>query len=487
MHHDEQDKAQVLPIENFDVALEPDEERGWFNAALPVYSEDQEPTKTTFQILDNGDLAEQIIDEETGIPVFLISQKGTGKLSKAYEVTVAGKKYIPLDNSLVTRKIILFPRSAGVYRGYKDLHDDIRKFIHKYADLSPFFLELAVHYVMLTWVFDTASTVSYLGIYSSEKGVGKTRIAKTIGTLCYKPIISTGSPTPAVIYRMMESVRGTMVLNEFDFDNSDLSSEIIKILNNGYEKGMSVLRIQIKGSEVEAFDAFSPKIFTYRKKKKDEAFESRLITINVEETTREDIPIELPSSFENEAAFIRSKLLTYRFQKYYSMPSVNSDRLKGLNRRLRQTLLPILRVVEDEVFLSELLAFATEHQNVMKTELASSWMAETVRTLVAMTTTMLVITPKNFAEQLTLNNVFGDGSVITPKRAGSIARNDLGFRSVRITSGTSKGQYGVLLDKERLMNLCNKYEIEIPPESSLSSRPSPTSDQVSEHGEGSEG
>lgn len=64
------------------------------------------------------------------------------------------------------------------------------------------------------------------------------------------------------------------------------------------------------------------KIFAYRKKKRDQAFESRLITIPTEETTREDIPITLPKEFEERASKLRNKLLMFRFKKL--QPKANS-------------------------------------------------------------------------------------------------------------------------------------------------------------------
>jgi len=448
----------------------------------------EKPNEATFLILENGSLAEEIVDVQTGMPWFLVYDQTTTQTRLVHQLVVRGKTFVPLHDDLVTKSVVRFPSQISDYGNFQELYNEVRQFIYRYADMSPFFLQLATYYVFLTWLFDTTSTITYLGIFSPEKGAGKTRIAKTIGALCYKPILTTGSITPPVIFRLLEKVRGTLVLNEFDFDNSDLSSEVIKILNNGYETEMSVLRIQINGDSVQAFDAYGPKIFTYRRKKKDEAFESRMVTIPAEETTREDIPIELPRTFWHEALMIRNKLLLYRFQNHGAQPTVDTARLIGLNRRLRQTLYPLLRVIPDQVFLDKLIKFAKEYQETERADREASWVANALRVLVNLTLSPETITVQQFAKQLTSANVYESSKeeTVTARKAGSIVRNHLKLTTKRISAGPSKGQYEVVIDAPKVLNLCEKYGVEIPAESSLHSPSSPSSGQASERSDGSE-
>jgi hypothetical protein len=437
-------------------------------------------TYCSFIKLDDGLLAEQIVNPDPAFAVF-DPKKDTFIIQPTVQI---GNKYLyPLDGDLVTKGVIRFSRKPEEYGDTETLRQEIKKFIHRYVDIHSFYEELASYYVLLTWLFDKNSAITYLGIFG-EFGSGKTRAAQTIGSLCYKPVFVSGAITCAPIYRILELARGTLVINEFDFNNSDMGIELIKILNNGFERGMSVLRAKRDTGDVEAFDAFSPKIFTYRKKKNDQAFESRLITIPIEETTREDIPILLPQSFEEEAASIRDKLLLFRFRNFDKKSAVDLSIFNGIERRMRQTLYPLLTVIDDKKFLQTLTGFLNDIQEQQRVDRGMSWVAEHLQNLVNLTCEdKKDITCQQLADKYNL----GDFKYkITAKKAGSIIRNDFKLKTERITSGENKGQTRIVLNAEKIKALCLRFSVDIPKESSLSSPSSPQVQPQSEDSEDSE-
>lgn len=438
-------------------------------------------TYRSFIKLEDGRVAEQICNPD---PAFVVYDPKIDQFTFQPTVQI-GKKYLyPLEGDLVMKKVILFPRKPEEYTDTETLRQEIKQFINRYVDIHSFYEEIASYYVLLTWLFDKNTAITYLGIFG-DFGSGKTRAALTIGTLCYKPALVSGSLTCAPIYRILEESRGTLIINEFDFKESDLGSELIKILNNGYERGMHVLRTKSDTGATEAFDAFSPKIFTYRKKKKDSAFESRLITIPIEETTREDIPVLLPLSFEEEAANIRDKLLLFRFRNYHKQIEVDQSIFIGLERRLRQTLYPLLTVIDDPVFLQRLKSFTHDLQNQQRIDRSMSWVGEHLQNLVTITCTQSSdITLQQLAEQYNEGKELKEK--ITAKKAGSIIRNEFKLKTERITSGEKKGQYRIVLHAEKIQALCLRFNVEIPKQSSLCS-PSSLQDQpLSEDSELSE-
>ncbi len=439
-------------------------------------------TYSSFVLLEDGKLAEEIINPD---PAFAIYNPTTDTIEIKPTVQV-GKRYIyPLEGDLITKKVILFPENAEEYQDIEVLRQSIEVFIHKYVDIHPFYQTLASYYVLLTWLFDKNTVITYLGIFG-DYGSGKTRAAQIIGSLCYKPAFVSGALTCAPIYRLMEQARGTLVINEFDFDNSDMGIEMIKILNNGFEKGLKVLRVKSETGEVEAFDAFSPKVFTYRKKKNDQAFESRLITIPMEETQREDIPIILPLDYEQEALVLRNKLLMFRFRNYHKQVEVNQSIFQGIERRLRQTLYPLLTVIDDKVFLKTLGQFINDYQQQQQMDRGMSWVAEYLQALVVLTCTESEITLKALADEY--NEGRNEKDKVTPRKAGHAIRNELKLKTERITSGENKGQYRIKLDSEKILALCFRFGVDVPKESSLHSPRSPQNQdqsEGSEHGEGS--
>ena len=438
-------------------------------------------TYSSFVVLENGKLAEEVVNPD---PAFVIYDPKTNTVAVQPTVQI-NKQYIyPLDGDLVTKHVILFPQRAEEYEDIENLREEIAAFIHTYVDIHSFYEKLASYYVLLTWLFDKNTVITYLGIFG-DYGSGKTRAAQIIGSLCYKPAFVSGALTCAPIYRLMEQARGTLVINEFDFDNSDMGIEMIKILNNGFEKGLKVLRVKNETGEIEAFDAFSPKVFTYRKKKNDQAFESRLITIPMEETKREDISIILPLEYEQEAAQIRNKLLMFRFRNYHKQVEVDQSIFQGIERRLRQTLYPLLTVIDDKVFLKTLGQFINDYQQQQQTDRGMSWIAEYLQALIALTCAESEITLKALAD--IYNEGKNEKDKVTPRKAGHAIRNELKLKTERITSGENKGQYKIKLDSEKIQGLCFRFGVEVPKESSLHSLRSPQNQDQSEGSEHSEG
>lgn len=435
---------------------------------------------SSFVLLDDGKLSEEIVNPD---PVFIVYDPKTDKTEMRPTVQVNGKYVYPFEGDLVTKKVILFPQKVEEYQDLETLRLDIRQFIHKYVDIHPFYEDLASYYILLTWLFDKNTAITYLGIFG-DYGTGKTRAAQTIGSLCYKPAFVSGAITCAPIYRLLEQARGTLIINEFDFKDSELGSELIKILNNGFEKNMHVLRANKDNGQVEAFDAFSPKIFTYRKKKSDLAFESRLVTIPIEETKREDIPIILPASFEAEAILLRNKLLLFRFRNYHKKIEADTSIFIGIERRLRQTLYPLLTVIDDTSFLKRLTVFINDLQTQQCTDRGLSWVAEYLQCLVTLLAKNEVITVNDLTEAVNINKEQKDK--VTPRKVSNMVRSELKFKTERLTSGNKKGQAQIKIDYEKLKALCLRFGVDMPEQSSPRSPSSPRDQPQSEVSEDSE-
>ncbi|NIQ03929.1 MAG: hypothetical protein GWM98_29240, partial [Nitrospinaceae bacterium] len=104
--------------------------------------------------------------------------------------------------------------------------------------------------------------------------------------------------------------------------------EMVKILNNGNVKGFPVLRIEVSNNKEfnpRAFQVFGPKLVATRGNYEDRALESRFITEDMGQTRlREDIPINLPSQYKEEALRLRNKLLLFRFRNFGKKPLIGT-------------------------------------------------------------------------------------------------------------------------------------------------------------------
>lgn len=256
----------------------------------------------------------------------------------------------PSSNSIVRSNLVLFPSTAKEYGSEERLIEEIKQFVHRYLDLSPFFEQIVPYYVLFTWVYDKFNELPYLRAIG-DYGSGKSRFLKVIGSVCYKPIFANGATTVSPVFRLIDEFRGTLILDEADFAASDFSSEMIKILNSGHSRGMPVIRSEGKDDknyEPRAFNVYCPKIIATRGFYRDKALESRFI---VEEMgyrkLREDIPINLPSSFDSEALGIRNKLLMFRLKNYDKVTIKNELVDKTLEPRLNQIIVPLMSIISD--------------------------------------------------------------------------------------------------------------------------------------------
>ena len=173
--------------------------------------------------------------------------------------------------------------------------------------------------MLMTWGYDVFNELPYLRV-RGQYGSGKSRFLLTVGSLCFKPIFASGASTVSPIFRLIDQIGGTLVVDEADFWASDERAEITKILNNGNARGFPVLRSEVTPSKEfnpRAFNIFGPKLVATRHPFEDEALESRCLTeVLGGRPLRRDIPISLPRCFEEEAEALRNKLLMYRFRRF---------------------------------------------------------------------------------------------------------------------------------------------------------------------------
>jgi hypothetical protein len=257
---------------------------------------------------------------------------------------------------------------------------------------------------------------------------------------------------------MIELFKGTMIINELERVNTDMQSQLTIILNNGYEKGLSIGRVEgDKKKEPKVFDVYSPKIITSRKKFKDLALESRILTIPMAPTKRTDIAPLLDEYFWSEAERLRNKLLMYRFKNLPDIDLETKDpKLMGVEPRLRQTLLPILSVIKDPEVEKQFLEYASSFQENLRSDRGLELEGIVAIKLLELLSLNDQVTVKQVTEQV--NEELGDTKYKpSPQKVGRIIREDLGFKTER---GGQSGAYRVIPDEERISYIKERFGLE---------------------------
>lgn len=301
-------------------------------------------------VLGDGSIVEMVHRADEHRTLFCIFKDGEARYEP--NLLVKGERLVPYspNNNLITNEVVLLPSEPEEYESEDQLIVEIQAFLHRYVDVSPLFEKTAAYYVLFTWVYDSFNELPYLRL-RGDMGSGKTRFLLTAGSLCYKPIFASGASTVSPLFRILDSFRGTLIVDEGDFRFSDEKAEVVKILNNGNARGFPVLRSEsVRGREFDprAYSVFGPKLIATRGYFQDRALESRCLTEEMGgHRLREDIPINLTADWKVEARQLRNKLLTFRFRNF-GRRQVDPELVdRSIEPRLAQIFVPLLSVIED--------------------------------------------------------------------------------------------------------------------------------------------
>jgi len=356
------------------------------------------------------------------------------------------------------------------YDSEAKLIEEIRAFIHRYVDVSLLFEQIASYYVLFTWVYDAFNELPYLRL-RGDTGSGKTRCLLTVGSLCYKPIFASGASTVSPLFRILDSMRGTLIVDEGDFRFSDEKAELVKILNNGNGRGFPVLRSEsVSGREFSprAYTVFGPKLIATRGYFQDRALESRCLT---EETggrkLRDDIPINLTGDYKREALQLRNKLLMFRFRSFGKCQIDPALVDRSIEPRLAQIFVPLLSVIEDAGAREALRQVAREYHKELVADRGMDVEAQVLEIIqeLQLLNDGAGIAIKEIASRFIEQHGEDFERKVTPHWIGRIVRRKLQLRTERRREG-----YVIAVGEEsKLARLFEKYGIEGDPVNSVNS------------------
>jgi len=230
----------------------------------------------------------------------------------------------------------------------KELYDAMDTHLKKYLDAPDIDRQLFIYYILYSWFYLKTNTAPYLR-FLADTGNGKSRMQHVIGNLCFYPIKAGGASTPSGIMRIKEKWHGTLLIDEADLRESTTTNELIKYLNLGFEKGQYFIKTDKDNPrEQDIFDPFCPKVIAMRHPFQDNATEGRLLSFAPRETTRKDIPIILPTSYEREVDELRAKIALFVMQNWTSVDGetiIDLSELK-IESRLKQLAIPLSIVLQ---------------------------------------------------------------------------------------------------------------------------------------------
>ena len=403
-----------------------------------IINEEEEKSRIiASEILNDGTIIEMLFNSKKNETSLAICKNNEIKNIKSFESDGVILKPHPAGKDLLKHKVILFPSEAIEYGSQKELIQEIQEFIHKYLSVSLFFEKISSYYVLFSWIYDDFNELPYLrGL--GDYGTGKSRFLQVVGSICYRPIFASGATTVSPIFRILNDFRGTLILDEADFKFSDATTDIIKILNNGFMKGMPVLRSEgnnKKSFDVKAYNVFSPKMIASRMLYKDTALESRMITEDMNlNFPRKDVPYNIPDSFWDEALKIRNKLLMFRFRNIGKCKIKPELENREIEPRLNQIAVPLMSIIEDQEIIEEIQQYIKEYNEKIKTDRTLGYSYQILDAICELLDDGYIRpTIKQIAEKF--NEDLGYSETITPKKMGYLITKTLDLKTERTRDG----------------------------------------------------
>jgi putative DNA primase/helicase len=124
--------------------------------------------------------------------------------------------------------------------------------IRRYVVMPDHAIDAVALWIIHTYLIDFFEITPRLAITSPEKRCGKTTLRDVLSRLVYRPL-PTENATGSAIFRIIESARPTLLIDEADTFFGD-KDELRGILNSGHRRGGSVIRT--------VGDDFEPRVFS---------------------------------------------------------------------------------------------------------------------------------------------------------------------------------------------------------------------------------
>ncbi|MBT7776817.1 MAG: toprim domain-containing protein [Anaerolineae bacterium] len=453
---------------------------------------------------ERGWYLEYIYDPSTDEAAFAYRDPD-GNKGKADHLDIGHYRYIPSPPDRIIRHgAVIFPSDLGELKSERELVAMVEAFLRQWILLeSEVEYRLAAYYVMLTWLYDLFPAIPYFRA-RGKTDTGKSEVMLRVGHLCYRLIISTGISTTASYKNAIDHYRGTMFLDEMDI--SDKDDDRIVLLNVGAMKKQAMVwklveAIRPDGSRThanEVMNVYGPKLLTMYGHFKDDATESRCITLEMVphmpiELKRKNIPLELPPTFYVQAQVIRNYLLHWRLERWQRKDFQMGDELTdySISTRLNQVTRPLKYIAKDDpAMLEDVERFVQLYSGQITFERSQKIDARVLDAVVAIlysqeyecyclegslgafgnaqyafTRDIALVTNKFMDEINGQGNDYDRDSgkkrkdKMTTQKVGQICRKDLQLKSHRLGNG-----FVIILDTEKIKVMMTRYGLEMPKE-----------------------
>lgn len=229
--------------------------------------------------------------------------------------------------------------------GGLELFNDLVEAFNRYLALQKYQAEALALWSIFSYCIDAGNIAPKLLIFSPEKRCGKTTLLDVLVNIVWKPLPASNISS-AVIYRVIESIGGSIIIDEADTFVRN-NPEVNGIINSGHRRSMAfVLRCDGDDHEPRQFSTWAPNIIAMIGKPQDTIVD-RSILIQMKRKKPDDMVDRfIPHKAEPSLKILASKIARWRDDNFMALCNADPETPAGLNDRASDNWRPLLAIAD---------------------------------------------------------------------------------------------------------------------------------------------
>lgn len=224
--------------------------------------------------------------------------------------------------------------------------DAVRVLIIKYVVLTNHQATACALWLAHAFTLDAFDHSPILAVLSPVKRCGKSTLLSVLAALADRALHAANAST-AVLFRLIESRKPTLLLDEADTWLHDDKAELRGVVNSGWSRrGAVALRCEGDDAEPRTFSTWAPKVLAAIGKLPD-TIGDRSIPVLLRRKTRDEGAVPLRSrTLEHEAGDLRRQLRRWADDHVQQLALVDPSIPDALNDRAADSWRPLLAIAD---------------------------------------------------------------------------------------------------------------------------------------------
>lgn len=263
-----------------------------------------------------------------------------------------------LDHSWENKSIHSWLFGKPLIPSLKELYDDIKKrnelYIYHHDKRVHSFVAVDILSSYFLVLFNAKGRTFFI----AERQSGKTEQTKIYQLLVFNPFMY-GDGTSSSYFRIVESTKGTPLIEDFDLINEEKKNDQTQLIRVGYKKDIKAIRSDGYSFRPNSYDLYSSCVIN-NIAGLDDITTDRCISIMMLRTDKKTLTNNRPNTNDHSWIYLRNQLytagLTYWKEVQQTYDELKTEELGGRDFEKVRPHLAIAKLISQEVY-DELLKF----------------------------------------------------------------------------------------------------------------------------------